>query len=208
MNLSKLFQIQKELDEAIIEKKGLQGKDLLPERILALQVELGECANEWRGFKFWSEDPYPRIEKYELKDEYKHLHITQTGAYEYQLRDEFGKIVFDDVTDYHHKVRNPLLEEYVDVLHFVLSIGNHHLTEEEKSYEIYDMILPSVTHQFTELLMVDWSRSDDTCGAYRYNTGLKMFVALGEMLGFTWEEIEQAYLDKNKINHERQVTGY
>jgi len=184
MNLQRLFEIQAELDLEIIEKKGLQGKDLLPERILALQVELGECANEWRGFKFWSEDQEPRT-----IGQPKMLPKHSGGSGEWYTP-------------------NPLLEEYVDVLHFVLSIGNHHLTDEEKSYEVHDMILPSVTHQFTELLMVDWSRSDDTCGAYRYNTGLKMFVALGEMFGFTWEEIEQAYLDKNKINHERQANGY
>ncbi|TCK01363.1 UNVERIFIED_ORG: dUTPase-like protein [Anoxybacillus amylolyticus] len=34
------------------------------------------------------------------------------------------------------------------------------------------------------------------------------FIALGEMLGFTWEEIEEAYLRKNAVNHERQNSGY
>jgi dimeric dUTPase (all-alpha-NTP-PPase superfamily) len=34
------------------------------------------------------------------------------------------------------------------------------------------------------------------------------FFGLGEMLGFTWDEIEQAYFAKNKINHVRQETGY
>lgn len=56
MELKELFEMQKKLDEHIIEEKGLEGQDLLPKKILALQVELGELANEWRGFKFWSED--------------------------------------------------------------------------------------------------------------------------------------------------------
>src|SRR5690554_4670233 len=61
MNLTKLFELQRKLDEHIIKEKGLEGEDLLPKKILALQVELGELANEWRGFKFWSEDQEPNI---------------------------------------------------------------------------------------------------------------------------------------------------
>ena len=60
MNLTKLYEMQKLLDQRIVEQHGLEGQDLLPQKILALQVELGECANEWRGFKFWSKDRKPR----------------------------------------------------------------------------------------------------------------------------------------------------
>src|SRR5690625_2283374 len=62
MNLEELFKIQAELDKRIVEKHGLQNEDLLDKKILALQVELGELANEWRGFKFWSEDQKARTE--------------------------------------------------------------------------------------------------------------------------------------------------
>lgn len=61
MNLTKLFEMQRELDARIVKEKGLEGKDLLPQKILALQVELGECANEWRGFKFWSNRQTPKL---------------------------------------------------------------------------------------------------------------------------------------------------
>ena len=44
MNIAHLFEIQRKLDQHIIEKKGLEGQDLLPKKILALQVELGELA--------------------------------------------------------------------------------------------------------------------------------------------------------------------
>ena len=56
MNLLPYFKAQKKLDDHIIQEKGLQGQDLLDKKILALQVELGELCQEWRGFKFWSED--------------------------------------------------------------------------------------------------------------------------------------------------------
>lgn len=38
--------------------------------------------------------------------------------------------------------------------------------------------------------------------------GLELYIGLGEMLGFTWDQIEEAYYAKNKVNHERQNTGY
>lgn len=60
MNLQKLFQMQKELDEHIDkEHPPKPGEDRLEKKILALQVELGECANKWRGFKYWSHDQKP-----------------------------------------------------------------------------------------------------------------------------------------------------
>ncbi|WP_055747638.1 dUTP diphosphatase [Brevibacillus choshinensis] len=60
MNLKAFFEKQRQLDKYIIKKKGLEGQDLLQNKILALQVELGELANEWRGFKHWSDNQEPR----------------------------------------------------------------------------------------------------------------------------------------------------
>lgn len=48
MNLKHLFETQSKLDDAILDKKGLHGVDLLDKKILALLTELGELANEWR----------------------------------------------------------------------------------------------------------------------------------------------------------------
>jgi dimeric dUTPase (all-alpha-NTP-PPase superfamily) len=33
-------------------------------------------------------------------------------------------------------------------------------------------------------------------------------MELGKMLGFTPEDIEQAYIEKNEVNYERQRKGY
>jgi dimeric dUTPase (all-alpha-NTP-PPase superfamily) len=47
--------------------------------------------------------------------------------------------------------------------------------------------------------------------AYRtkgnYQIVLSLFLALGEMLGFTWDQIEEAYMKKNAKNHRRQDSG-
>ena len=62
MNITKLFEAQAELDAHITEQHPVKdGEDRLANKVLALQVELGELANEWRGFKFWSSNDKPRI---------------------------------------------------------------------------------------------------------------------------------------------------
>lgn len=209
MDLRKLFDMQRVLKDHI----GYEGEDRFNKLILALLVELGECANEWRGFKFWSNDQESRTSKHVLKKEYKHLHITQTGAYEYQLRDEFGKIIFDDVTDFHHDHKNPLLEEYADGLHFVLELGIE--LEIVISEYVQDcfvgierqiplQIMDNITKQFTLVSKLTAMLEDDDY----YCELFAAYLNLGKMLGFTWEEIEQAYISKNEINHQRQETGY
>ncbi|GGP17408.1 dUTP diphosphatase [Oceanobacillus neutriphilus] len=186
MNLQKLFEIQAKLDAHIVQEKGLEGQNLLDEKILALQVELGELANEWRGFKFWSEDQEPRTYKFVELDA--------------------------------HQVRkwNPLLEEYVDCLHFILSIGLELGVTDVDISEMGDFTQETTTRTFISI-QGDIIAIDDDLETFKvkeyayenYNLLLARFLGLGELqLGFTWEQIEQAYLDKNKINHERQANGY
>lgn len=55
MNLSKLFEMQSELDEYIGKSKGINMVDYKLERIIALQVEFNELLNELPFlFKYWS----------------------------------------------------------------------------------------------------------------------------------------------------------
>jgi dimeric dUTPase (all-alpha-NTP-PPase superfamily) len=180
MNLRKLYEIQAELDERIVEKHNLQGQDLLPKKILALQVELGELANEWRGFKFWSKNQEPRTRVIPK--------VIKAGEPLY---------------------KNPLLEEYVDCLHFILSIGL------DKGWgsgiEIMEPLPKVVTNKVTSQFNLLFRKIGDF---YSFNTYMNyrwiinLFIALGEMLGFSWEEIEAEYLRKNEINHTRQNNNY
>ncbi|MCV0023434.1 dUTP diphosphatase [Bacillus sp. XT-2] len=183
MNLQKMFEMQKALDERIIKEKGLEGQDLLPNLILALQVELAECANEWRGFKHWSNDREPRI-----------CVIDKKG----QTAKEYYK--------------NPLLEEYVDCLHFILSIGNRIGYAHENLGKWTDF---TIVNQFNHLfgyasdlykaIHEDWFEEKlfDT-----YDEFFAGFIGLGKMFGLTHEQIEAAYMEKNAVNHQRQQEGY
>ncbi|PJZ01125.1 dUTPase [Bacillus vallismortis] len=190
MNLQKMFEMQKVLDERIIKEKGLEGQDLLPNLILALQVELAECANEWRGFKHWSNDREPRV-----------CAIDKKG----QTAKEYYK--------------NPLLEEYVDCLHFILSIGNRlgYLKNNESVDELKRTTTKGTgVHAFMDVFNaivylndeVICTTIDNELAHYNYENLFSLFNALGETLGFTPEQIEAAYMEKNAVNHQRQQGGY
>ncbi len=62
-----LFNKQRGLDTEIIVNKELEASKLFVGKIVALIVELSEAVNEWRAFKFWSNDQIPR--KDELLEE-------------------------------------------------------------------------------------------------------------------------------------------
>lgn len=75
MNLTKLFELQKELNERIIDEKGLEGQDLCSMKVLALQVELAELAQEIGDvWKFWK-SPKPRNRERVLEELVDCLHF-------------------------------------------------------------------------------------------------------------------------------------
>lgn len=206
MNLQKLFEAQAELDKHIIEKKGLQGVNLLPNLILALQVELGECANEWRGFKHWSEDQEPRTEipidcPYCYGKGYMNHDEVFEGGEPWPCKRCDGSGVYG--------YKNPLLEEYVDCLHFILSIGNNRYGEEIKL--VIEKIKPWKTRTYANPIVYQFLMLFEEVGRIDgggYTSLFCHFLGLGEMLGFTWEQIEAAYFEKNAVNHGRQENGY
>jgi dimeric dUTPase (all-alpha-NTP-PPase superfamily) len=171
------------LDEHIEREHPIQhGEDRLVKKILALMVELGELANEWRGFKFWSNDQEPRTRHVEPDIEH-----------------------FDKTREARWKESNPLLEEYVDCLHFILSIGLEMETEKEwgHSFKIGNSLISQFHALFSELSSLFYHNQ-----MYNYQRAFDLLIGLGEMLGFTWEQIEEEYCRKNQINHQRQNQGY
>lgn len=228
MKLSKLFETQRILDERIMEQHPeLRGQNNLDWKILALQVELGECANEWRGFQKWSNYQKPR----------KIIHTTEGATTEnavfYQcgdddcgkrfykgddrLNDLFGKNdedcpVCEDGLLYAFRKKNPLLEEYVDCLHFILSIGLELIIQDRYADEV-NFNIGSRTkrisadqcfkNMFIKVALVSALPIDE-----EYMELLSTFTTLGDSLGFDEYQVEQAYYEKNEINHERQTNGY
>jgi len=201
MNLANLFKTQKLLDKRIVDEHNLHGEDLLPQKILSLQVELGELAQNWRGFKFWSRDQEPRVTKdcWNCSGEGigYFAGMYWTGEKVICVKCEGTGI---------DGSKNPLLEEYVDCLHFILSIGN----DLELNIELYT-ILPfehkTILDQFSRTYYVISDLEHDP-SQKELIAVLQYFLGLGEMLGFTPEQIEQSYYQKNAINHQRQDNSY
>lgn len=164
MNLEYLFELQAALDTHIEKEHPRKpGESRLEQKILALLVEVGECANEYRGFKFWSNDKQPRQEK--------------------------------------------LLEEYVDCLHFVLSIGLDMDIKSIKEFQFISNFDEGCTIAFLEFYNAINQFYNFQTKQYYYDV-IRCFIILGRELGFTEQQIESAYDKKNKINHQRQLTGY
>jgi dimeric dUTPase (all-alpha-NTP-PPase superfamily) len=180
MNLEKLFQTQKVLRDRI----GYNEPDRFNKLILALLVELGECANEWRGFKFWSVNQLPH-----------------TSAVRVPCMMEEDKEYY-----------NPLLEEYVDCLHFVLELGLEKRFDtvefpylHEHNFDIYTNTDTVIQFNRTFNSINEFEQNDDL---ESYEEVFLYFIGLSRHFNFTWEQIEQAYFEKNKINHHRQEVGY
>ncbi|MFL1998520.1 dUTP diphosphatase [Lysinibacillus irui] len=222
MNLTKLFETQAALDEHIMqEHPELRGQNNLDWKLLALQVELGECANEWRGFKKWSKNQEKRnYVKCELCEGHGELFSFSAESY-VPCCDCKGS-----GKDYS---KNPLLEEYVDCLHFILSIGLEDYTYFQFGDNFTGPVRLELTNDFgvikyhnitTQFLYLfnqigyltdcilerEMATADEIFEQYKQTW--QMFIGLGEMLGFTWEQVEEAYYAKNKVNHVRQENGY
>lgn len=196
LTLNQMYEMQKELDARIIKEKGLEGHDLLPNTVLALQVEVCELANEWRRFKHWSNDREPRTAEFSLVKPSEMATQQEDGTW----------------------IRNPLLEEYVDCLHFFLSIARQ-LDLEAGDLYMPDEVLENQTNiVFTELLhniglinaqhfLINPNEAGDP--VHCFQQALYIFYLLGEQrFGFTYSQIADAYAAKNAVNHERQANGY
>lgn len=209
LTLEELYEMQKELDARIIKEKGLEGHDLLPNTVLALQVEIGELANEWRGFKHWSNDQEPRRE---VK-----CHDCKGNGY-YMFGWDAEKEPCPSCEGTGVQERDPLLEEYVDCLHFFLSIARQLNLEADDLYLPDDVLENQTNLVFTELLhnvglinakyfLINPNEAGDK--VHCFQQALYIFYLLGEQrLGFTFNQIAEAYAAKNAVNHERQSNGY
>lgn len=159
--IEELFEMQMELDDHIEAQHHLQYEDTTEKRILALQVELGELANETRCFKFWSLKPPSE--------------------------------------------KSVILEEYVDGLHFILSLGldfGYRPGEMQQEYNGEDLTAGFLA-MFEKVSSFHGVPNQD-----RYQTMFCTYIALGDLLGFMEEDIRVAYEEKNDKNHQRQDNGY
>jgi dimeric dUTPase (all-alpha-NTP-PPase superfamily) len=99
-----------------------------------------------------------------------------------------------------------ILEEYVDGIHFILSlgleIGLQEIELDERHADAGDL-----NEQF---LLVYQAITDfrQERSVNHYFSLFNHYLTLGEILGFSSSEVFDAYEAKNKVNYERQEEGY
>lgn len=163
IDLTKIFNKQRELDKEIHEKHHVSYRTINRELKLALLVELGELANEIRSFKFWStKGPSPK---------------------------------------------SKILEEYVDGLHFITSLCIRYIVSPK--FEVKRFLNKyenpkEITKAFVWLFRKTCNINTAWKARYWYMNYLKF----GFRLGFSMEEIINAYDKKNAVNHDRQKKNY
>lgn len=97
-----------------------------------------------------------------------------------------------------------IIEEYADGIHFYLSFG--------LKLNILNVIDPIIfsedmTIQFLEIFnSISIFSKNKTLNDFNYSFGL--FIGLGKLLKYSDDEIEIAYLNKNKINFDRIKNKY
>ena len=104
-----------------------------------------------------------------------------------------------------------VLDELADVWHFYLSIGNQVGFKKEDMFVYHstkalrDDKMATLAIEFTRLLTTGGMIGMDLEWYSTYGFRLE---CLAELLGFTNEEVEQAYLKKHEENYKRQREGY
>jgi|SRR5690625_2713118 len=200
MNLNELFPIQKKLDDRILKEKELKKEDVFQRKVVALICELYECVNEARFFKYWSENTNPRT--YGFDDDKDCEYCNGTGTVREHPSDTGYNCPDCEGSGFMHY--NPLLEEYVDVIHFAIGLANdigytshEYLKTEPK--DLNNLVL-GITNAITVFSMTPKKELMESI--------LNNIIALGYQLGFDEGQVIEAYHAKNKENHERQEAGY
>ncbi len=159
-DIQNLLNQQQTLDDFIYSTNNTTASATIDDRFLALFVEIAECLNENKSFKYWAPN--------------------------------------------HIKNDQKALEEYVDCLHFILSLV---LT---LNIDIKKFIFKKVENKSSLTILTlqlfdhlnDWQKiRNDKYFFEFFNT----FAFIGTILKFKPKAILAMYKHKNEINHQRQL---
>lgn len=215
MSLEKMLEMQKQLDDRIVADKGIvwTEEERFRNTLVALDVELSEFANEGRWFKRWSDDQEPRTNV-----KCKNCCGLGKGFFsgtKYTGLKEICTECEGTGIDINENI-NPLLEEFVDAVHFFLSLANQKgwgemLTEDKEVMENYRylVIKKGLNESYLESKRSLGHLYRHQNSMFHFRTAWIIFLSIGMAhYNFTFQQIEEAYCAKNKMNHERQDNGY
>lgn len=247
MSLEAMLQTQENLDNRIIQEREINWteKERFRNTLVALDVELSEFANEARWFKVWSDRQTPSVEQEQCDYCGEDVDYTRPSPFmgsqgsmckhcwnmtkdEYAAASDEHIPIFEDYPHFKQKTPDKLLEEFVDAVHFFLSIANqkgwgeflyiHEEAIEDVREDDFDGGLNGAFLEIKRHLAIvgvekdkedyittlGWSKHE-----FHFRSAWFVFLSIGMVqYGFTFEQVEEAYYKKNNLNHERQNVGY
>ncbi|MFG6148317.1 dUTP diphosphatase [Halobacillus sp. B23F22_1] len=97
-----------------------------------------------------------------------------------------------------------VLEEYVDGLHFILSLGlDLDLRYRSRSFNYTTEKTEAFLDVFTSIEQFKHDKDNRS-----YQRMFENYLILGQTLGITERDLQKAYEEKNKVNFQRQDQGY
>ncbi|MEH7252067.1 dUTP diphosphatase [Neobacillus niacini] len=103
--------------------------------------------------------------------------------------------------------KSVVLEEFVDGIHFILSLGIECGYQDLEYSMNIQPPASSVSEQF--LLIYEYvNKFKNSKNNHDFRALLESFLQLGALLGITYEEMEEAYFTKNEVNYQRQQSNY
>lgn len=101
--------------------------------------------------------------------------------------------------------KNILLEEYIDGIHFIISLGTN-INFDFTTYE-YKFLKNELTEAYLTCFekIIDFKK-DKTASPYAEL--LNAFFSIGQILNFSEDDLIAAYYHKNEINFQRQDNNY
>lgn len=187
-----------------------------------------ECAKELREVLRSSGDKQltELAELLEMQEELDRAILKEQGITEYPINNilialfvELGEMLNELPTLFKHwkktakDNREKALVEYVDTLHFAMSLTNYRakpMVERENAkniilylYDYDNECHPWNIAQKTFLIKLGIQSMLD-------NEGMEItyLFSIGQIIGFEWDEIYKAYKDKNAVNYQRLKEGY
>jgi len=120
MDFKKLFHLQRDLDMQIIEEHNLKNEALLPQKSLALQVQVGKLADETRCFKYWS-NKSPAKREIVLEEYVRCLHFILSIGIDNEFDD-----INPTLTKFNYNITEQFLDLYIDINDFVICQSQDH----------------------------------------------------------------------------------
>ncbi|WP_127942804.1 dUTP diphosphatase [Mycoplasma sp. ATU-Cv-703] len=157
MQLDKIIDLQKKLDQAIETQHQVKNADLTKHRVLALIVEIAELSNEIASFKYWKKQRHYQREK--ILEEYADgLHFFASLL----IRAKFKKYRFESKLVNRHDINTQLLSLFQAVSSLENKISRKKIGRAFRLYlglgELLNLSQSEIEHHYIKKNLINHER--------------------------------------------------